>query len=217
MLSNDTRIKIKNILEGDVIKGDQDTCTTIRNILCTSFSTSPTVKKDFESKQLVKKEQAVFLEKFSKDNNLWLTDVPVQDTYFARGGEALVYLNNDLKSVLKQNDAIYYATWLEFFNSLLLHNLFFPNTAYTFLGFYFSQNILYAFLKQPYIKADTVVEIGDVKKHLEYNGFENHVRHDYRHKELGLLLEDMHDENVLVNSETLFFIDTVFYVLPPNR
>lgn len=114
MLSNDTRIKIKNILEGDVIKGDQDTCTTIRNILCTSFSTSPTVKKDFESKQLVKKEQAVFLEKFSKDNNLWLTDVPVQDTYFARGGEALVYLNNDLKSVLKQNDAIYYATWLEF-------------------------------------------------------------------------------------------------------
>ena len=34
-------------------------------------------------------------------------------------------------------------------------------------------------------------------------------------KELGLILEDMHDENVLVNSETLFFIDTVFYAVAP--
>ena len=33
------------------------------------------------------------------------------------------------------------------------------------------------------------------------------------HKELGLILEDMHDENVLVNADTLFFIDTVFYTI----
>lgn len=37
------------------------------------------------------------------------------------------------------------------------------------------------------------------------------------HKELGLILEDMHDENVLVNSDTLFFIDTVFYTVTPVK
>ena len=52
---------------------------------------------------------------------------------------------------------------------------------------------------------------------LEYNGFENTRRHDYEHKQLCLILEDMHDENVLVNSETLFFIDTVFYTVKAER
>lgn len=76
-----------------------------------------------------------------------------------------------------------------------------------------SNDILYAILRQPYIKSDTVVDIKDIKAHLEFNGFENHIRHDYRHPELGLLLEDMHNENVLVNSDVLFFIDTVFYTV----
>ncbi len=53
-----------------------------------------------------------------------------QDTFFAKGGEAMVYLDSDRRDVIKQNDAIYYANWLEFFNSLVLHNLFFPNTAF---------------------------------------------------------------------------------------
>lgn len=126
------------------------------------------------------------------------------------------YLDADRRNVIKQNDAIYYATWLEFFNSLVLHNLFFPNTYYTFLGFMKSDDILYAILRQPYIESDATVDIEDIKKHLEYNGFENHVRNDYRHAELGLLLEDMHDENVLVNSDILFFIDTVFYAVTPR-
>jgi hypothetical protein len=213
MLSNDTRSKIKNITAGNVIKGSADTCTKVRNYLCTGFPTSTTVKTDFEGKLLVKKEQARLLEIYSKKNNLWLATLPVEDTFFARGGEAMVYLDSDKRDVIKQNDAIYYATWLEFFNSLVLHNLIFPNTAYTFLGFTISDDILYAILKQPYVESDAEVDIEDIRQHLEFSGFENHTRHDYRHTELGLLLEDMHDENVIVNSETLFFIDTVFYTV----
>ncbi len=48
---------------------------------------------------------------------------------------------------------------------------------------------------------------------MAFNGFVNTRRNDYLHTELGLILEDMHDENVIVNSETLFFIDTVFYTI----
>ncbi len=217
MLSDDTRKKIKNITAGNVIEGSQNTCTAIRNYLCTRFPTSTTVKTDFEGKLLIKKEQADLLEAFSKKNNLCLTTLPIQGSFFARGGEATIYLDSDNRNVVKKNDAIYYATWLEFFNSLVLHNMIFPNTAYTFLGFILSDDILYAILRQPYNKSDAEVDIEDIKKHLEFNGFENHIRHDYRHTELGLLLEDMHDENVLVNTDTLFFIDTVFYTITPRH
>jgi hypothetical protein len=84
------------------------------------------------------------------------------------------------------------------------------------LGFTKENNVLYAVLRQPFIIADSQVELSDIKKFLTFNGFENYKRTDYAHKELGLILEDMHDENVLVNSETLFFIDTVFYTVTPN-
>jgi hypothetical protein len=213
MLPNDTRKRIENITAGIIIEGIQDTCTTIRNFLCGSFATSNTVKTDFESKSVIKKEQAELLEKFSKENNLWVTDLPGEDRFLTRGGEARVYLDIDCKHVIKVNDAIYYATWLEFFNSILLHNLIFPTTSYTFLGFIKENNELYAVLKQPFIHSDSQADLDDIKKLLAYNGFENTRRNDYYHKELGLILEDMHDENVLINSNTLFFIDTVFFTV----
>jgi hypothetical protein len=31
--------------------------------------------------------------------------------------------------------------------------------------------------------------------------------------EFGLILEDMHDENVIAKNDVLFFIDTVFYIM----
>ena len=215
MLPDDTRNKIENITAGIIIEGQPDTCTTTRNFLCRSFATSTTVKTDFEGKAIIKKEQADSLEIYSTDNGLWLKDLPGEDMYLTRGGESRVYLNSDKKTVVKLNDAVYYATWLEFFNSILLHNLIFENTAYTFLGFIKPEDVLYAVLKQPFITSDAQAELEDIKKFLVFNGFENTRRQDYIHKALGLILEDMHDENVLVNSETLFFIDTVFYTVTP--
>ena len=216
MLPDDTRIKIKNITEGIIIAGANDHCTTVRNILSAGYPTSTTVKKDFESKALIKEEQALLLDDYTNKNNLWVVDLPGEERYLTRGGEARVYLNMDNRTVVKLNDAVYYATWLEFFNSILLHNLIFENTAYTFLGFSKENNVLHAVLRQPFIASDTQVELDDIKQLLTFNGFENMKRNDYIHRELGLILEDMHDENVLVNSDTLFFIDTVFYTVTPT-
>lgn len=213
MLSNDTRSKIKNITGGIIIEGSQDSCTTIRNFLCASFPTSTTVKEDFEGKSVIKEKQVVALETFCYENALWINEIPSEDRYLTRGGEARVYLHSDNKNVIKLNDAVYYATWLEFFNSILLHNLIFSNTAYFLLGFVKEDDTLYAVLRQPFIVSDALVDLDEIKKLLTFNGFENNRRNDYIHRELGLILEDMHDENVLVNSETLFFIDTVFYTV----
>ena len=70
-----------------------------------------------------------------------------------------------------------------------------------------------AVLKQPFITSNAPVDLEDVKKLLAFNGFVNTKRNDYFNKELGLILEDMHDENIIANSNTLFFIDTVFYTV----
>jgi hypothetical protein len=51
-----------------------------------------------------------------------------------------------------------------------------------------------------------------VKEFLESNGFVNKKNNDYYHPELGIIPEDLHDENVLTSQGILQFIDTVFYI-----
>jgi hypothetical protein len=126
MLTDDTRGKIENITAGVILKGQQNSCTTARNLLCGSYPTSTTVRKDFESQSIIKKEQEQKLEEFCINHGLWTEQLPTDQSFLKRGGEARVYLHEDGRHVIKLNDAIYYATWLEFLNSLLLHNLIFP-------------------------------------------------------------------------------------------
>ena len=71
MLPDDTRKRIENITTGVIIEVIPDTCTTIRNLLSASFATSTTVKTDFESKAIIKEKQAILLENYCSENNLW--------------------------------------------------------------------------------------------------------------------------------------------------
>jgi hypothetical protein len=49
----------------------------------------------------------------------------------------------------------------------------------------------------------------DIQALLTFNGFENIKRQDYFNKEYTLVLEDMHDENVISRQGVLFFIDRI--------
>jgi hypothetical protein len=53
-----------------------------------------------------------------------------------------------------------------------------------------------------------------VNEFLIANGFINKKNNDFYHLELGLVLEDLHDENVLTKDGFLFFVDTVIYLTP---
>ena len=119
-------------------------------------------------------------------------------------------------TVLKLNDAIYYANWVDYFHNLLLNNLFFPDTAYQLLGFHKDLDVLYAVVEQPFVKANEKTDLNMVKAFLENNGFINKKNHDYYNEELSLILEDLHDENVLTQNGMLYFIDTVFYIVSPK-
>jgi hypothetical protein len=77
-------------------------------------------------------------------------------------------------------------------------------------------DVLYAVVEQPFVKANEKTDLNIVKKFLENNGFRNTKNHDYFNEELGLILEDLHDENVLTQNGILYFIDTVFFVVSPK-
>lgn len=137
-----------------------------------------------------------------------------EETKIGNGAEQTVYLSPDNKSVLKLNDSVYYLFWIDYLHNLLLHNYFFPATGYQLMGFKETSGILYAVVKQPFIQFTEPTNIELVKQFLSANGFENKKNNDYINKSLGIILEDLHDENVLVNQKVLFFIDTVFYLTP---
>jgi hypothetical protein len=86
--------------------------------------------------------------------------------------------------------------------------------SYELLGFHSAAGQLFAVVKQRYAKATETTNLTHVKDFLTANGFVHKKGNDYFHPEIGLILEDLHDENVLTRDGTLQFIDTVFFLMP---
>lgn len=163
-----------------------------------------------ESAKQIRKQETERLEDFISKNNLWINDIDFTQ-FISEGAEQRVYLK-DAVHVIKLNDAIYYKLWLDYFYSLLLHNFFFTDTAYELLGFTKENYTLYAVVQQSYVSITQGTELNQVKLFLASNGFINTRNNDFYNPELGIILEDLHDENVLNRNEILYFIDTVFYL-----
>jgi len=157
-----------------------------------------------------KSEETERLKTYIETHNLWRTNIDLSN-YVSEGAEQKVYLKDD-RSVVKLNDGIYYLSWVDYFVSLLLNNYFFPDTAYNLLGFFESEDIIYAVVEQPFVKADEPTNLAFVEQFLNSNGFQKIRNNDYFNPELGIILEDLHDENVLTYKGVLYFIDTVFYL-----
>ena len=181
---------------------------------CSYLKGSEGTGKMAQDQQQLKEQEAEKLIQFAEANNLWVENINIEN-YVSQGAEQKVYLK-DGATVLKLNDAIYYASWVDYFHNLLLNNLFFPDTAYNLLGFHKDQDVIYAVVEQPFVKATEKTDLTLVKTFLENNGFRNTKNHDYYNEELCLILEDLHDENVLTQNGMLYFIDTVFYIVKPK-
>jgi hypothetical protein len=104
-----------------------------------------------KNQQQRKEEETKRLIQFVNDNNLWADNINIE-LYISEGAEQKVYLK-DSSTVLKLNDSIYYATWIDYFHNLLLNNLFFPDTAYKLLGFHYHLDVTYAVVEQPFVKS----------------------------------------------------------------
>jgi len=195
----------------DVISGKSQVRfgTTIQSVASYLSKGSQPSSKIENSKQF-KEQEAKRLEIFVSENNLWISDIDFTQ-YVSEGAEQRVYLKNS-DHVLKLNDGIYYSSWRDYFYNLLIHNYFFEDTAYELLGFTKENEILYAVVQQSYVTITSNTDLNQLNEFLTSNGFQNTRNNDYFNQNLGIILEDLHDENVLTRNNVLYFIDTVFYL-----
>jgi hypothetical protein len=206
MSNHATKQQIRDVLSGKSQIRNGEPIQTIARYL----RSSQKADRISQSEQQIKNQEAARLIDFAKRNNLWIENFNTEK-YISEGAEQKVYLMNSYH-VFKLNDSIYFTSWLDYLNNLLLHNFFFEDTSYEFLGFTSIGNTLYSFVKQKYIQITETTNLSFVKQFLEANGFQNVRNHDYYNPDLGIILEDLHDENVLVNNGIYYFIDTVFYL-----
>lgn len=198
--------ELQDIIQGKSGNSQKTLIQAIASYLGTSQRASTMAEDDKHYKQ----EETKSLINYIDQNNLWVNDKVNFDLFVSEGAEQKVYIKNN-KTVYKLNDSIYYSTWHEYFINLMLNNYFFPETSYTLVGFCNIDKTPYALVEQAFVKANQPTNLDQVKEFMEANGFENTRNHDYYHPILKIILEDLHDENVLTQDGVLYFIDTVFY------
>lgn len=201
------KYELQSIISGISDQAAADFIKAAANYLSESKKASGNTQKS----QLTKKQETEKLINWITATDFWFIEFD-EDRFIARGAEQRVYLHTDERYVYKLNDSIFYQYWLDYFYSLLIHNYFFPETAYQLIGFYQEQNILHAVVKQPFIEITEQTNLPAVKQFLHDNGFQLKKSNDYFNADAGIILEDLHDENVLTNKGVFFFIDTVFYL-----
>jgi hypothetical protein len=205
-MQNDLKNELHNVISG---KSQVRFGTIIQTIASYLNDGAQTGGNNPDEKRL-KSQETEKLRQFISEKNLWIHDLDFSQ-YVSDGAEQKVYLK-DSEHVIKLNDAIYYTFWKDYFINLLLHNYFFSDTAYELIGFSEENEIIYAIVQQPFVAITESTDLLEVKKFMTQNGFENNRNNDYRNLELGIILEDLHDENVLTRNGVLYFIDTVFYL-----
>jgi hypothetical protein len=205
-MQNQLKDELHHILSGTSKIRFGTVIQTIAGYLNNGKKASPTI----ENEKHFKKQETERLENYIENKNFWIKNIDFTQ-YISEGAEQKVYLK-DSEQVLKLNDGIHYRSWKDYFYNLLLHNYFFADTAYELVGFAKHNEILYAVVQQNYVLITSPTDLSEVKTFLTLNGFENNRNNDYYNPELGIILEDLHDENVLTRNEILYFIDTVFYL-----
>jgi len=203
--------EISELISGIGKSPKKNTLEAAAFFLATSKRSDSYSSKD----QLLKTEETTRLIPWVEQQRLWVK-MPEPSRYLTRGAEQRVFLDTDGKHVIKLNDAIFYASWEEYFHCLLIHNLLFPGTSYQLLGFCIDDSVLYAVVKQRFVAFTEATDLSAVEKIMTGNGFLRKKNNDYYHPQAHLLIEDLHEENVLTNNGILFFIDTVIYWRPTN-
>ena len=201
---------IKDELQNIIFGTSKNSQRTLIQTIACYLKDGETSGRSIEDEKHFKKQETKRLIDFITSNNLWVNEIDFSQ-YVSEGAEQRVFLK-DGEHVLKLNDGIYYSSWKEYFYNLLLHNYFFPDTAYNLIGFTKENEVVYAVVQQNYVSITSSTDLKEVREFMKSNGFINNRNNDYINSELGIILEDLHDENVLTQNEILYFIDTVFYL-----
>jgi hypothetical protein len=201
--------ELQNIVSGDATVKFGENIQAIIEYLRREKKTISGIEKA----KFFKEQETKFLIQYVNNNSFWFNSLD-ESKYIGEGAEQKVFEFEDTFFVIKLNDSIFFESWEDYLVSLLLHNFFFPQLAYELLGFSMYENRFTSVVKQRYTKSNEPTNLIHVKDFLEANGFVNKKNNDYLHPDLGIILEDLHDENVLTIDGSLQFIDTIFYLTP---
>lgn len=160
------------------------------------------------------------LQFWAKRKNLWISEHDFLRQYSTRqigaGAEQKVYLHENGREVVKVNTGTYHGNWLEFFNRLLCHSILFPATKYSIIGLTSTQQNFAVVLKQQFAVLTEGAPRSIVEPYLNRHGFARTKNDDYYNATLGIILEDLHDENVFILERQILFIDPVIYFETPD-
>ncbi len=207
-LTEDERRKLRNIIDGNVIEGTGNMAESARNHFISRYSTS---RGYFENLRNLKE----FLT--TNPEFLYEEDSHYINNFIKRGAEAKVYMDSDMRHVIKLKDPfVFPVPFAEMLDALILHNLLFKNTAYEFLGFKRSDTNedIYMVIRQPYIISNQEFNSDSMIKYLSYNGFISALFPGMADNiELSLRIFDLSSDNVIFKDNTIFFIDPMIKIV----
>ena len=168
----------------------------------------------------IRSTEANALREFAIQNALLLDGLAFENQWRAQGemGGSENDITYDEKTglVWKRNRVdVMHVSWRQFFDRMLLHNIYFPEAPLRLEGFVDSDAGLCPILTQPDVHAVSGARRPQVSSAMETRGYQR-TRHDDYQSSL-LLVEDLHDGNVLIDSDGhLHIIDPVIFVKPSH-
>lgn len=129
------------------------------------------------------------------------------------GAEHEVYFDPAVQRWFKRNNLTYHNTYLEYFQRLALHNFLFSEAPVCLEGFVTSDGTLMPVLSQPNVRVDRGATRAVTEGAMQLLGFERRQDDNYYSRSLGVLVEDLHDENVVIGEDDeLYVIDPALYL-----
>ena len=109
--------------------------------------------------------------------------------------------------MFKRTDAFLHGNWLEYIYRIALHNALFPETRLEFRGLMDvpqDQGLggsggLYSVVSQTAIRAVRGATRAEVEAEMEKRGFSRYASEDYYNPDTGIVVQDLHDENVVIS------------------
>jgi hypothetical protein len=156
----------------------------------------------FKVANQVRPEEEKALASWARDNGKLIDAENFEREWKASGGqggqEHQVYFDPESQRWVKANDLSFHSTWLEYFHRLTLHNALFPDAPLQFEGLMQTDNGLKAVVSQPDIQATRGATRPEVEAYMAERGFRRAKGDDYINGDLGIKVEDLHDENAVM-------------------
>lgn len=115
----------------------------------------------------------------------------------------------------KRNNMFMHSTYLEFLHRMALHNYHFPEAPVKLEGFVMHEDTLMPVMSQPHVQAERGATKAEVVEYMKKLGFKHKTGVDFYNPETGVIVEDLHDENVLVNPEDpthMYIVDPIIFL-----